>query len=106
MAIQAEFDWRFASGTMVSDDGEVVGWVQSGVLQRKVAGKTDWQSRLRGKSKEGWNTELVRWEGGKEAAVELCRTEHKGCSGGLVPASAGGGGELKGLSGAGVKVVV
>ena len=65
------------------------------MLQKKVAGNVDWQSRLRGKSKEGWNIELVRWEGGKEAVVELCRTEHKakGCSGRLVPASAGGGGE-------------
>ena len=40
--------------------GEVMGLMQCGVLQRKVAGSADWQSRLRGKTKEGWNTELVR----------------------------------------------
>ena len=45
---------------------------------------------------------MGRWQGGSRS----CRAEHEGCSGGLVPASAGLVVEERGLSSAGLEVVV
>ena len=83
--------------------GEVMGLMQCGVLQRKAAGSADWQSRLRGKTKEGWNTEQVRWEGGKEAAEAAGQSIRGAVVGWYLPVQIV---EEKGLSSAGVKVVV
>ena len=35
--------------------------MQSGELQRRVAGDGDWLARLRGRSKEGWSVEEHSW---------------------------------------------
>ena len=42
-----------------------------GCCKRGYSRGAAWQARLRGKCKEGWDTEQVRWEGGncKEAAT-------------------------------------
>ena len=48
---------------------DLVGWVQSEVLQRRVAGDGAWQARLRSKCKEEWNVERLRWEGSEEAPI-------------------------------------
>ena len=51
--------------------GEVknTGWMQSGELQRRVAGDGDWLARLRGKSREGWSVEGHCWVGSACPAV-------------------------------------
>ena len=42
--------------------GTIVGWMHSGELQRKAGGDKDWEGRLRGKGREGWNVQEQRWE--------------------------------------------
>ena len=37
------------------------GWVQSGELQRRVAGDGDWLTRLRGEGRGGWSVEEHSW---------------------------------------------
>ena len=36
---------------------KVIGWMQSGELQGRAAGRADWLARLRGKGKDGWSVE-------------------------------------------------
>ena len=40
---------------------KVTGWMQSGELQRRAAGDTDWLARLRGRRREGWSVEDRSW---------------------------------------------
>ena len=47
----------------------ITGWMQSGELQRRVAGDGDWLARLRGRSREGWSVEEHSWVGSGCPAV-------------------------------------
>ena len=42
---------------------KVTGWMQSGELQRRAAGRADWLTRLRGKDRKGWSVENHNWTG-------------------------------------------
>ena len=44
------------------EEGTIVGWMHSGALQREAGGDKDWESRLRGKGREGWYVQEQRWE--------------------------------------------
>ena len=47
----------------------MVGWVQSGAPQRRMAECGGWLARLRGEGKERWDVEELSWEGSEEAAM-------------------------------------
>ena len=63
--------------------------MQSGAMQRRVAGNRDWQARLRDKGKEGWKCGGIQ-AGGQWGGVSG-RARYEGSSGRVVPASGGGG---------------
>ena len=71
---------------------KITGWMQSGELQRRAAGNGGWLAKLRGKGREGWSVEGHNWACSEGPTM----TGHHGTwaersSGGMVPASAGGG---------------
>ena len=48
---------------------KVTDWMQSGELQRRVAGRTNWRARLRMKGREGWSVGNHSWKGNGSPAA-------------------------------------
>ena len=68
-AVESQVWAKGAAGTevwlgvkLVRSRGDVIGWMHSGELQRRVGDDSGWREKLRGKGREGWMVQRHRWE--------------------------------------------